>query len=159
MKPSVRELEANEFVLARGGNRAKTMDLVTAFCMKLSDKKAWSIVVKPWSNDRTDKQNRALWGCAYAVLAEFTGHTKEEIHDFLIRKYFGEVEREVMGERKLYPKRTTTTDEHGKRKLIDTRHLKDYYEFIQQWAAENLGAYIPDPDPEYWKEEKRGKAA
>jgi hypothetical protein len=104
------------------------------------------VVVSEAKKDRSLEQNNALYGVAYKALSEFTGYIAPELHEMFLRSYFGEVEVEVMGKRFVKARRTTTTDESGKRQLLSTIEFNDFYRYIQQKGAE-LGCWVPDPDP------------
>ena len=119
---------------------------VHAFIDRLPVSKSWRIEVKELRKDRSTAQNNALWGVAYPVLSEATGYTPEELHEVFCRRFFGIVEREVMGELITRPRRTTTTNENGARDLIDTATFTLFYERIQQVGAE-FCIDVPDPDP------------
>lgn len=109
--------------------------------------------------ERSLEQNNALFGVAYEALSEYTGYTKPELHDMFLRSHFGEVDVEVMGLKFTKPRRTTTTDETGKRKLLSTTEFMAFYRHIQQKGAE-AGCWVPDPDP-MWHlhQEDVGRAA
>lgn len=102
--------------------------------------------MRPPKTDRSERQNNALWGVAYPPLVDHTGHTAPELHDHFLRAWFGEVEYEVLGKKRLRPRRTTTTDESGKRDLLGTDEFASFYAFLQQQGSE-MGVYIPDPNP------------
>ena len=99
--------------------------------------------------ERSQSQLGALFGVAYKILMREIGlrgeREKAELHDTFCGEYWGWRTVEVMGVPRQMPKRTTTTDEQGKRDVISTREQIDFYEFIQQRAA-GMGWDIPDPD-------------
>lgn len=115
-------------------------------------KKPVEVTIKEVTKERSDPQNSALYGVAYKALGEFTGYTDPELHDAFLRAYFGEVEKEVMGKLITKPRRTTTTDEDGKRSLLSTVEFNAFYAFIQQKGAE-IGCWVPDPDPR-WRQNR-----
>jgi hypothetical protein len=106
---------------------------------------------------RSDLQNKALWGCAYKTICDKTGNDPEDIHELMCGEYFGWKTKIVLGKKHLEPKRWTTRDEEGKRDVINTVHLSDFYGFIQRYAAEKAGIYVPDPDP-HWFEHRQAAA-
>lgn len=108
--------------------------------------------------ERSDVQNRALWGCAYATLREATGNDPEDLHTYFCGEYFGWTEYEVLGQKRKRPARTTTKDQDGYRDVITTLQLSDFYAFIQQRSAETVGVYVPDPDPMWWSQNEFAKA-
>ena len=131
------------FILAKG-DRSKVLARLLAFLPLLSPAKAWQIVVSEYRPRRSDAQNNALWGVAYKAIREATGNSNESLHDHFCRKYFGEVEREICGTVRTHARRTTTTDEDGKRSVLSTVEFMGFYEFIQQEMA-SFGVYVPDP--------------
>ncbi len=94
---------------------------------------------------RSLKQNKWYWGVAVSLLSEHTGYGPEEMHDILKAKFL--------------PKHLAVTNGNGRvvdsfviggsTRELNTVEFKDYSERIQQWAAEDIGVVIPDPDPDY----------
>jgi len=91
---------------------------------------------------RSIKQNRWYWGVAVALLSEHTGYGPEEMHDILKAKFL--------------PKHLAVTNGNGRivdsfviggsTRELNTVEFKEYTERVQQWAADDLGVVIPDPD-------------
>ena len=123
------------------------------FLDMLPNDKSWRIEIVEHRNNRTTKQNAALYAVAEETLAEFCGLRGDAelkaLHRELCCLYFGRVDLPVGYK----PKRTTTTDESGNRAPLDTRQMAEFYDFIQQQAAE-IGCFIPDPDP-LWRQRGR----
>ena len=126
--------------------RAERVRRITAFLFRLDPAKPWQLAVEPWKKERTQRQNNAMFGVAYKTLSSFTGYTELEIHDVMLKLYFGEVHYELMGLRKTKPRRTTTTNEAGERDVLSREEMSKYYNFIVQTAAEQ-GCFIEDPNP------------
>lgn len=118
----------------------------------LPDRFEWEVRIVRAQKRRTDEQSNALWGVAYKALREQSGNDAEDLHEYFCGEYFGWVEKDVMGKRRLAPLRTTTTDHRGERQVIGTVEFADFYNFIQQRAAE-AGYIVPDPDP-FWREQR-----
>lgn len=108
--------------------------------------KAWRVTAEEHKRRRSDSQNSALWGVAYKVLRDETGNDPEDMHRYFCGEFYGWVEYEIFGQTRKKPRRTTTTDENGKRNVISTTDFMDFYAFIQQRAAETVGVYVPDPN-------------
>lgn len=125
---------------------AERLQRIAAYFARLDASKPWQIIVAPWKKERTPRQNNAMFGVAYKTLGEFTGYTENELHDVMLRAYFGEVHYELMGLRRVKPRRTTTTNEAGERDVLSRDDMSKYYNFIVQKAAE-IGCYIEDPNP------------
>lgn len=126
--------------------RGERIQRIAAFLSRLDGSKPWELLVRPWKKERTLRQNNALFGVAYKTLSDFTGFTEPELHDVLLRGYFGEVHYELLGVRRVRPKRTTTTNEQGERDVLSRDDMSAYYNFIVQKAAE-IGCFIEDPNP------------
>ena len=139
-----------KFTLPKGElfNRIKGNCL--AYIGNLSDDRTWSVEIREAKNARSLAQNSTLWGVVYPPLMEFMGlsgeRDREDLHTFMLGEYFGWNTVEIMGRKKQRPKRTTTTDEQGKRDTISKLEFESFCEFIKRTAAEQ-GCFIPDPDP------------
>ena len=123
-----------------------------AFVERLPVDKSWQVIIEPLKKDRSSKQNKALFGVAYAELEEQTGNEKNDLHFMFCGEFFGWVDKPVMGGTMRVPARTTTTGYDGKRDVIPTDMFADFYNFVQRRAAE-MGFYVSDPDP-LWFQDK-----
>ena len=107
------------------------------------------------TNNASALQYRALFGVAYEVIGDATGYRKDELHDYYCRGYFGEkVFQVTMGEvvrETMRPIRTTTTNELGETDVIDAGDFANFYSFVQERAAQDIGVVVPDPDPKLRK--------
>lgn len=133
-----------------GGLFAHVRGNCISYIGMLPDDKPVTVEVKPLKSSRSLAQNAALFGCAYPPIMQHMGlrgeRDREDLHQFWMMEYFGTVEVDIMGKRKVRPRRTTTTNEEGKRDVIDKATFADFYSFIQQRSAE-YGIIVPDPDP------------
>lgn len=153
----------NTFVLwAHHPNRELVSANAQRFIQRLSTgdaaHKSFDVVIKPHVQHRTDSQRAALFGVAEKAIAEFCGYRgardMERLHDAMCCGYFGEKTDPVLGR---IPIRTTTINERGDRDEISISDALDMYGWIQQWAAETLGCFVPDPDP-LWREKAKDAA-
>jgi hypothetical protein len=90
---------------------------------------------------RSLAQNRWYWGCLVGLVAEHTGYTADEIHEIYKGKFL--------------PKRLAMADGHGEifgefviggsTTRLNTEQFSAYCESIREWAADELGVVIPDP--------------
>lgn len=123
---------------------------VARFAAKMLPGKELEIVCRRYVKKRTDEQNSALWGVAYPPIMNHMGlsgeREREELHEYWLGEYFGWVEYKIMGQRKKRPRRTTTTDENGRKDKLTTAEFAKFYDFIQRRAA-TFGIFVPDPDP------------
>ena len=121
----------------------RSLARVIAFLSALPKNKAWKLTISELRGDRSDRQNNALHGVAYPPLCEAIGCTKYELHHIMCERFFGT--KSVMG-REL-PRRTTTTNEDGKRDVISWDEFSKFYAMVQQIGAEMPNPiWIPDPD-------------
>lgn len=144
-------MKEQTFILRRG---VRNFTSLMAFLSTLDVTKDFQVTIGLVKKERSDLQNRALWGCAYKTLRDATGNDPDDLHTYFCGEYFGWVEYEVMGATRKRPRRSTTKDENGKRDVISTHDLQDFYAFIQQRSAETVGVYVPDPDPMWWTHEQ-----
>lgn len=135
-----------EFVIHKDDSRVGVLANLHAFLDRLPSVRAWSVTIKQYSKERTDPQNHALFGVAYPALSEPTGYTKDELHEAMCKRFFGTVEREILGVPSSKPYRTTTTGPDGKRDVIGTEEFARFYDMVQQVGAE-AGIFVPSPDP------------
>lgn len=138
-RPIVMPVESQE-------RRAERIQRIAAFLARLDGGKPWELLVKPWTKPRTGRQNNAMWGPIYGPFSQYTGYTEPELHELMCRAYFGEVEDEALGMRRIKPRRTTTTNELGERDVLPRDKMADFISFVMQKAAE-IGCYIEDPNP------------
>jgi hypothetical protein len=96
------------------------------------------LILRPVEEFRTPAQNRYYWGVIIPVLNAhplFKAWTEEQLHDGIKEKFLSELDPAT-----------------GLTKVGSTKELKKSGEFsafkeaIQQWAAEKLDIYIPDPN-------------
>jgi len=95
------------------------------------------VTVEPERKRRSLKQNAYLWGVVYTVIAAWSGHNVEEIHEAM--KALHLPMRELMtptGE--VLPLVTSTT-------RLDSLEFTEYVGRVKLWAGEQ-GLYVPEPD-------------
>lgn len=135
------------FVLKKHVNRDEMITRIVHFLELLPSDKPWEVLVRPFRKTRSSLQNRALWGIAYKLLADHTGHEPKELHEYFLGEFLGWEIKDIFGQKKRVPK--------GRSHDMNTQEFSDYYAFIQRRAAETVGVYIPDPDPQYhWNKER-----
>lgn len=144
---------SSTFVLHTDQSRQRIFENLLSFLAQLPATKPWQIDVKQYRKERSDEQNKALWGVAYPALEKATGQSVNDWHEYMLGEYFGWIEYTLFGKRKLRPARTTTTGYSGEADKLSTADFADYYTFIQHRAAQN-GVHVPDPDP-LWQENRR----
>jgi hypothetical protein len=148
MKPQSYQLNAN------GPEREGVKQRAHDFIDRLPLDKSWVVTVAPYVKKRSLDQNAATFGLAYKVIMEATGLEGEEdrkqLHRDFCGDWFGWVDGPLGQQR---PRRTTTTNEHGERDVINAHEMAEFFEFIQRKAA-SFGIDIPNPDP-MWNQRER----
>lgn len=138
----------NHLILPAGRKDASN---AVRFLAALPTDKAWRVEVRENKQQRSDKQNRYLYGVCYKTLGDAIGYETEEVAEFLCGTYFGWADKRVPKKPsnpeglESVPIRTTTRDENGKRSVLDKQAFSDYVAFIQRFAA-GKGIFIPDPE-------------
>ncbi len=123
---------------------------VSVFLASLNVERAWEVIVKPFRQTRSGAQNRALFGLAYKILADHTGHEPEELHEYYLGTHFGWKVKTIFGQKKRVPAKRSSK--------LSTVEFADFFAFIQRHAAMELAVYIPDPDPNWWLKDERQAA-
>jgi hypothetical protein len=102
-----------------------------------------SIIIEKKHATRSLAQNAYYWGGVVGSIAEYTGYTPEEVHEYLKAKFLpktlafagagGEVVDEfVIG---------------GSTAKLNKLEFGEFIERVRQWAAETLSLDIKDPLP------------
>lgn len=138
------------FLHANAPEREQVRANLHTFIDALAPAKSWRIEIRENRKERSLDQNAAMFGVAYATIMEATGlegdAERKQLHRDFCGDFFGWVNG-PLGHRK--PVRTTTTNEHGERDVIDTATMARFYDFIVRTASE-YNIVIPDPNP-FWK--------
>jgi hypothetical protein len=137
VKQSIRIPKAGPF-------RDAVAQRIVRYLSLLPADKEWKVTVDEYKKERSEPQNNSLFGVAYKAIREATGNDKDTLHNYFCGEYFGWVP--VLDRPGTKPRRTTTTDEDGKRNVLTTTEFMDFYAFVQQKAAEVCGVYVPDPN-------------
>lgn len=94
---------------------------------------------------RSAAQNAWYWACILPALADYTGYTIDEMHEFCKRRFNAKqvivtnAHGEIVDEERIG--QTTT--------LLNKLTFGEYCESIRQWAAAELDINIPDPDVDW----------
>lgn len=102
-------------------------------------KKPYVLEWKRLAKSRSLPQNSIYWKWL-SCMAEETGHTKEELHEYFSEKYLPADDRQVLGHR-VQVRRSTTG--------LDTAEFTSYLNQIEQEAM-GLGVYLPKPSMPGW---------
>jgi len=143
-----------DFVIQPNELRESVKRNVCAHIDALEADKPWLVTVSRLVKQRSGLQRKALWGVAYKVICDETGYKDQDLHVLLCGEYFGWQVKDMFGNKKRVPVRTTTQDEAGNRDVISRQECGKYYDFIQRFAAE-YSVDVPDPDPA-WRFKSKG---
>lgn len=123
-----------------------------ASAMRAFAGKPVELTVREKRNRRSDRQLRWYWGQVLELLSEHTGHSPDELHEYCKSRFI--------------PKRLAICDGNGvvvdervvggSTAKLSTSEMADYCEAIRKFAAEELGVFIPDPDPVWESGGRRG---
>lgn len=116
----------------------RTKSDVWALCEKLTEMdltKPQVVTIKPWKKKRTNNQNALYWEWL-SVIANETGHDKDELHTLFRRKFLTPQQREILGEECWCLQSTTT---------LSTVEMSEYMARIQSHVAP-FGIHLPIPE-------------
>lgn len=103
---------------------------------------------KPWKKSRSNEQNALLFGVVYPPIADAMGYTVEDIHEYMLGRHFGWVDRKVPKTPRnpegieSVPFRTTTKDENGKRNVLSAAEFSKFLDTVERIAA-HAGVFVP----------------
>jgi len=84
---------------------------------------------------RSNNQNAYLWGVVYKILAQYSGHTENELHDVLGEMFLPKKERPVLG----HVVRCSTSE-------LSTVQFEEYLVRLRVFASVELGVVVPLPN-------------
>lgn len=102
--------------------------------------KRLSLAVRRERVRRSLQANAYLWGVVYQTIAEWSGHTEDEIHEAMKELF--------LPKRELLLKATgETLPMGGSTAVLDNVAFSKYVSRVKAWAA-NCGVYVPEPHEE-----------
>lgn len=117
-------------------------EIVTYLEKKFNTDKEYVVEIKVKSSTRSTLQNAYYWGVVVESLWEYLGGQRGdaydlmEIHEYLKSRFNGaEI---TIGRLSRWIGKTTTT--------LTTVEMEAYLESIRNWAARDLGLFIPEPN-------------
>jgi len=122
-------------------SREGVIDRLARALRGLPATQAWRVEVHAHKPQRSDQQNRYLWGAVYPSILKaggetLRGWTPEDLHEYLLGEHFGWETLTGFGRRRMRPIRRSSK--------LNKQEFADYVGFIQQRMAEH-GIYVPDP--------------
>ncbi len=113
-------------------------DLVMGLVSKLNLDKPWSVTINPYVKKRSLDQNALMWKLT-TLIAEETGHSKDEMHSILTHMFLAPRSIEYQG----------TIYERYETKNLPTDEMSAYIERLYAFAAGELGLLLPIPEEMY----------
>ena len=95
------------------------------------------IIIEKYTKKRSNEQNAYYFGVIVKMISQHTGYTDKEVHRLLAESFLGTKEVKIGDLVSKQPISTTT---------CSTSDFMAYMADIQQWAAENINLYLPDPN-------------
>ena len=125
-------------VIPKGNLSIEHREMVKQQIDDLSDEKAWLIQAQPYRRRRTLEQNAFLHAVPIKMICEHTGHSVDDMKQWLMGQAFGWEEYTVMGEARKKPRLGTSQ--------LNTEQFAWFLEWLEAWAAQELGMIIPKPN-------------
>lgn len=98
-----------------------------------AQKPPFQVDVGPIREQRTVSQNSRLWAL-HQMASQATGYTPDEMHELMLKKFFGTKELEVRGVRMEVPaKRSSTREKQEFRAFLDN---------VENFYASELGVWL-----------------
>jgi len=101
-------------------------------------KKPWLVQVEPWVARRSLDQNAFLHAVPLRLICNHTGHSIDEMKDYLLMEAFGTVEKDVLGKIIVRPVKRSSD--------LNTKEFSWFLDWIENWAIETVGLLIPRPN-------------
>lgn len=124
-----------------GPSRAGQDKALRQYLDALPTSKAFVIDVKAFRRNRSNEQNRYLWGAVYRAIIDACDAPKPEadhLHEYWLGECFGWSVCDVMGWAKKVPMKRSSK--------LTTLEFQQFWQFIQRRCAETMGLHIPDPE-------------
>lgn len=119
------------FVIENEGQRARLQQFIA------SRELPCQVTVGPVREQRSLSQNARLWAL-HTLAAGVTGHTPDEMHELMLRKFFGVKEIEVKGTTMTVPLKRSSTREKGE--------FREFLENVENFYACELGVWFKDEE-------------
>lgn len=94
--------------------------------------------LEPWSPRRSLDQNAFLHAVPLRILSDETGHSIEDMKDYLLGEAFGWRDSEVFGTSRQLPVRRSSD--------LNRKEFSWFLDWIESWAANTLGIILPRPN-------------
>lgn len=102
----------------------------------------YTVAISRVRKKRTTDQNSLYWMWLKCV-ADETGNTTDDLHEWCKRKFLSPRVVEICGERAEIAPSTAS---------LDTSDMTTYLNSVQAWAASELGITLPSPEDRYYED-------
>ena len=134
------------FILHAGdAKRERDTEHLHRFIDSLGLVESWKIEISQYRRPRSCPANAYHFGVVLPTIVREKGGTSDDWHELLCGEYFGWRKTEIGGKSISRPVRTTTTNDMGKRDVLDTLAFWRFVEFCRDMAAQG-GVYVPGPN-------------
>jgi len=127
----------NRFIIHK--NDAIRRENARAAISGLDPDKEWSVEIKRYRKKRSLDQNAFFWAVPIKIICDHTGHSAEDIKEYLLGEWGGWEDYDVRDHKFTRPVWRSTT-------LLSTLEFTHFLEWIESWAAQTLGLAIPRPN-------------
>jgi hypothetical protein len=110
-------------------------EYVTEQLQQYPDNRAVIVTVEATGAKRSNQQNSYLWGVVYPIIAEATGYSENEVHEWAKTAYLKP--HMIKIKNKVYPVTTSTTS-------LTVSDMVEYIDKLCELAVE-LGSRVPTP--------------
>jgi hypothetical protein len=93
----------------------------------------WKLVLTPKRDRRSLDQNARLWKL-HALAAEATGYDAEEMHEIMLQRHFGVVEKPLGEQVFTLPRRRSSR--------LDVAEFAAFMEYVEAFYATELGVFL-----------------
>ena len=114
------------------------------YLVRLPEGKPYDVEIKLHRAHRSPDQNRLYW-LWLTCLADETGHSKDDLHEFFKRRFLSAMEKSLFEGR--HSISVTPSTAH-----LDTKEMTGYLECIRHFAMNEAGVLLPDPREQGWEE-------
>lgn len=128
-------MSERQFILRNDFIRKNVLSFLKGLDLSL----AWEVIVRPFIDKRTMEQNARLWKL-HELAANFTGYSKDEMHEHALCRFFGYTVRKVTdpftGE--IVDKRVPLERSSGR----DKKKFSEFLESTESWYVVEFGVFL-----------------
>lgn len=119
--------------------RAQDIERVCNAFHNLPLMQSWRIEVREYRSQRSEQQNRFLWGVVYPeIMKHLEGWDADDVHEFCLGEWSGWELLEGLGRKRMRPIKRSSR--------LNKTEFGEFVSHIQRTMAER-GIVIPDPEP------------